>query len=194
MIMDESGEPAALLRLSGRRVTLASFGPDRVTDRYVAWLNDPEINAYSRRKGTITTTEDAERYLNSLRADEHVLAILMVDEHVGNVKFGPIDWQNACADISILVGERRVWGRGIGAEAVYLVSRHLLKTLGLNRVHADSFNPAFLRLVDKLGWRAEGVLRERVRLDDRFFDDTVVSLLAREFQVIDEFEPTSDIS
>lgn len=194
MITEESGEPAALLRLSGRRVTLASLGPHRVTDRYVAWMNDPEVNTYSRRKGTVTTTEDAVRYLNSLRADEHVLAILMGDEHVGNVKFGPIDWQNACADISILVGERKVWGLGIGAEAVYLVSQHLLKTLGLNRVHADSCNPAFLRLVEKLGWQVEGVLRERVRLDDRFFDDTVVSLLAREFRVIDAFEPTGDIS
>lgn len=132
--------------------------------------------------------------MNSLRADEHVLAILVGDEHVGNVKFGPIDWQNACADISILLGERKVWGQGIGAEAVYLVSRYLLKTLGLNRVHADSFNPAFLKLVDKLGWRIEGVLRERVRLDGRFFDDTVVSQLAREFRMIEAFEPSADAS
>jgi [ribosomal protein S5]-alanine N-acetyltransferase len=187
-------ESGALIRLPGRRVTLVPFGPDRVTDRYLAWLNDPEVNAYSRRKGTHISPEDADRYLSSLRADEHVLAILMGDEHVGNVKFGPIDWQNACADISILLGERKIWGQGIGAEAIYLVSRYLLKTLGLNRVHADSFNPAFLKLVVRLGWRIEGVLRERVRLDGRFFDDTVVSLLAREFQVIDAFEPTSDIS
>lgn len=176
-------------RLSGRRVTLVPFGPDRITDRYVAWLNDPEVNAYSRRKGMRTTAEDAGRYLDSLRVDEHVLAILMGDEHVGNVKFGPVDWQNACADISILIGERAAWGRGIGAEAIYLVSRHLLTEVGLNRVHADSFNPAFLKLVDKLGWRIEGVLRERVRLGERFFDDTVVSLLAREFRVVEAFEP-----
>ena len=187
--MKSEAARGALPRLVGRRVTLVPFGPDRITDRYVAWLNDPAVNAYSRRKGMRTTADDAGRYLASLRADEHVVAILTDDEHVGNVKFGPIDWQNACADISILVGERMVWGRGIGAEAVYLVSRHLLTDVGLNRVHADSCNPAFLKLVDKLGWRIEGVLRERVRLENRFFDDTVVSLLAREFRVIDAFEP-----
>lgn len=176
------------LRLVGRRVTLVPFGPDRITDRYVGWLNDPEVNAYSRRKGTKATAEDAGRYLASLKPDEHVLAILTDGEHVGNVKFGPIDRQNACADISILIGERAVWGQGIGAEAVYLVSRYLLKDLGLNRVHADSFNPAFLKLVEKLGWQVEGVLRERVRLEDGFFDDTVVSLLGREFRAIDAFE------
>lgn len=174
--------------LVGGRVTLVPFGPDHITERYVAWLNDPVVNAYSQRKGTRTTAEDARRYLTSLRTDEHVLAILVSGEHVGNVKFGPVDWQNACADISILIGEPKFWGQGIGAEAVYLVSRHLLKTVGLNRVHADSCNPAFLRLACKLGWRTEGVLRERMRLGDRFFDDTVVSLLAREFKVIEELE------
>lgn len=186
-VRNEAGRAAAP-RLIGRRVTLVPFGPDRITDRYVAWLNDPEVNAYSRRKGVHTTAADAGRYLSSLRDDEHVLAILVGGEHVGNVKYGPVDWQNACADISILVGERAIWGQGIGAETVYLVSRHLLTDVGLNRVHADSFNPAFLRLVDRLGWRIEGVLRERVRLGDHFFDDTVVSLLAREFRVIDAFE------
>ncbi|MDI1263960.1 MAG: GNAT family protein [bacterium] len=184
-----------MLRLAGRRVTLVPFGPDRITERHVAWLNDPEVNAYSRRKGARSTAEDASRYVSSLRADEHVLAILVGGEHVGNVKLGPIDGQNACAAISILVGERAVWGQGIGAEAIYyLVSRHLLTDVGLNRVHADSCNPAFLRLVDKLGWRVEGVLRERVRLQDRFLDDTVISLLAREFRVIDAFEPPKTIS
>lgn len=186
-VRNEAGKAAAS-RLLGRRVTLVPFGPDRITERYVAWLNDPEVNAYSRRKGAHTTAADAGRYLSSLRDDEHVLAILVGGEHVGNVKYGPVDWQNACADISILVGERAIWGQGIGAEAVYLVSRHLLTDIGLNRVHADSFNPAFLRLVDRLGWRIEGVLRERVRLGDLFFDDTMVSLLAREFRAIDAFE------
>lgn len=186
-VRNEAGRAAAP-RLLGRRVTLVPFGADRITDRYVAWLNDPEVNAYSRRKGVHTTAADASRYLSSLQDDEHVLAILVGDEHVGNVKYGPVDWRNACADISILVGDRAIWGQGIGAEAVYLVSRHLLTDVGLNRVHADSSNPAFLRLVDRLGWRIEGVLRERVRLGDRFFDDTVVSLLAREFRVIDAFE------
>lgn len=177
------------LRLVGRRVTLVPFEPGLITDRYVGWLNDPEVSAYSRRKGTKTTAEDAGRYLASLRPDEHVLAIRSGGDHVGNVKFGPIDRHNACADISILIGERTVWGQGIGAEAVYLVSRYLLKDLGLNRVHADSVNPAFLRLVNKLGWQVEGVLRERVRLGGRFFDDTIVSLLAREFRSIGAFEP-----
>lgn len=179
----------AVPHLSGRRVVLEPFTNRHLTERYLGWLNDPVVNAYSRRKDVRSSLDDARVYLESLRADEHVLAILTEAEgHVGNIKFGPIDWPNACADISILVGARAVWGQGVGAEAMYLVSRYLLQEIGLNRVHADSCNPAFLRLVAKLGWQVEGVLRERVRLGDTFHDDTVVSLLAPEFRAIPAFE------
>lgn len=181
--------PAIAPHLTGRRVRLEPFADRHLTERYLSWLNDPVVNAYSRRKHARSSVDDARAYLASLRDDEHVLAILTEAEgHVGNIKFGPVDWLNSCADISILIGVRAVWGQGVGAEAMYLVSRHLLVQVGLNRVHADSFNPAFLRLVTKLGWRVEGVLRERVRLGDTFHDDTVVSLLAREFKTIPAFE------
>ena len=181
-------------RLVGPRVTLVPFGLEHMTQRYVGWLNDPDVNAYSQRKGKRITLDDARSYMSSLRTGEIVLAILVGERHVGNVKFGPIDWQNSCADISILIGDREIWAQGIGAESVYLVSRHLLREVGLNRVHADSCNPAFLRLVAKLGWKTEGVLRERVQLENRFFDDTVVSLLAREFLMIDAFEAPASSS
>ncbi len=172
-------------RLVGRRVRLEPFEARHITDRYIGWLNDPVVNAYSRRLGKRTSTEDAHLYMSALRPDEHVLAIVTeADGHVGNVKYGPIDWRNACADISILIGDPSVWGRGIGAEAVHIVSRYLFKDLGLSRVHADSYNPAFLKMVAKLGWKVEGVLRERVRLGEDLVDDTVVSLLAREFKLI----------
>jgi [ribosomal protein S5]-alanine N-acetyltransferase len=177
-------------RLRGQHVRLRPFESGDLTDRYIGWLNDPIVNEYSRRRGVRTSREDAAQYMATLGAGEVVLAILVEPEgHVGNIKFGPIDWANSCADISIIIGEPKIWGHGIGTEAVYLTSKYLLRELGLNRVHADSCNPAFIRSVTKLGWKIEGVRRERVRLGQDFLDDTVVALLAREFKIIDEFEP-----
>jgi ribosomal-protein-alanine N-acetyltransferase len=173
-------------------VQLRPFESADLTERYLGWLNDPVVNAYSRRRNVRTSREEASEYMASLRPDEMVLAILIeAEDHVGNIKFGPIDWVNSCADISILIGEPKVWGRGIGAEAVYVTSKYLIGELGLNRVHADSCNPIFIRLVERLGWKIEGVLRERVRLGTEFLDDTLVALLAREFRTIEEFEVVS---
>ena len=178
--------------LRGRHVILAPFRIDDISERYLSWLNDPVVNAYSRRRQARKAADRASaiQYLANLEPDEVVLAVhTAADGHVGNVKYGPVDRDNLRADISILIGERPVWGQGLGAEAVYLVTRYLLETLGLHRVDAGSNNPAFLRMVEKLGWRVEGVLRERVRVGDTFRDHILVAQLSTEFRRRSEYEP-----
>lgn len=177
-------------RLVGRHVDLRPFDAGQIHDRYVAWLNDPSVNEYSRRAGgRRIDAAEARRYLEGLGRDEVVLAIHHREHgHVGNVKYGPVDRDNRRADISILVGEPAVWSRGVGAEAVYLVTRHLFEEVGLNRVDAGSSNPAFLRMVRKLGWTVEGVLRQRIRTAEGYRDHTLVAQLAEEFERRPEFE------
>jgi len=183
----------APLTLEGANIVLRELGPDDVTARYVGWLNDPVVNASSSRLGTTASEADCRDYLSSLAVDEVVLGISAPDAgHVGNVKFGPIDRRDSRADISILIGERNVWGRGIGREAVYLVTRHLFGEENLNRVDAGSGNPAFIRMVQGLGWQIEGVLRERVRIGDRLLDWTLVAQLRREFVELPQYRAVAD--
>lgn len=180
----------AIAALTGARLTLRPLGPKDVDEHYVRWLNDPMVNAYSRRSGAQTSSAEAKAYLAGLSTEERVLAIHHATlGHVGNVKYGPIDRANGRADISILIGEPMAWGRGIGTEAVYLVAHHLFLVEGLNRVEAGSGNPAFLHLVQKLGWSVEGVQRERVRIGERLLDWTLVAQLRREFTERPEFHP-----
>ncbi len=178
------------LAIKGRRVTLAPFEPEQITARYIAWLNDPDVNRYSRRHGKTTCEAEARAWLESLVDDERVLAVHVPGfGHVGNVKYGPVDWQGRRADISILIGERELWGQSVGAEAVYLVSRHLFETVGLERVDAGSYNPAFVRLVEKLGWTMHQVADDAIRVDGASFSYTLVSLSASQFSRLERFEP-----
>jgi len=181
--------PATMSVLSGRTIKLRQFEIADVTPRYIAWLNDKTVNAFSQRAGIHTTAEDARAYINSLGAGEMILAIEESElGHVGNIKFGPVDWANRRCDISILIGETECWGRGVGAQAVYLVTKHLFEEFALNRVDAGTGNPAFSRLVEKLDWRLEGVLKQRVKLQDQYVDWYLFALLKSEFKQRLEFE------
>jgi ribosomal-protein-alanine N-acetyltransferase len=176
--------------LRGRRLTMRPLAGDLVGERYVRWLNDPEVNRFSQRFGTTTTLEEAEAWLAGLGPTETVFAVLDPEcGHVGNVKVGPVDARNSRADISILIGEQSVWGKGIGTEAMYLAARYLFLDKGLNRVDAGSTNPGFIKAVRKLGWQVEGVLRQRVRIGDTFHDWTLLSQLRSEFAVRPDLEP-----
>lgn len=176
--------------LSGARLRLTPFTAEAITERYLGWLNDPEVNGWSRRRNMSAQTEATARaYLGALGPNENILAMQAATlGHIGNIKYGPVDSENQRCDIAILIGERDAWGMGYGAEAVYLVARHLFDDLGLNRIDAGSANPAFLRLTAKLGWKVEGVLRDRVRLDGKFHDWVIVAQLCREFHRLTQYE------
>lgn len=176
--------------IEGRHVRLVPFTAEMISHRYIGWLNDPEVNRYSRRRFVRSSEADAREFLAHLHPDEHVLAVMDREEnsHVGNIQFGPVNSFESRAEIRILIGERSRWGRGYGTESIYLVTRHLFETLGLHRVEANSCNPAFIRCVEKLGWKREGCLRERFPFEGKRLDYVQLGQLRREFARSESYE------
>jgi len=74
---------------------------------------------------------------------------------------------------------RSFWGRGYATEATGALVRHAFDELGLNRLQAHHMvrNPASGRVLEKAGFRREGVLRERVYRWGRFEDVVVYGIL-----------------
>lgn len=179
--------------LVGRSIVLRPFTVDQISDKYLAWLTDPAVNHFSRRRDMPPeTAANAIAYLQSRGPEERVFAIVHRDlGHVGNISYGPIDRTNQRSQVGIMIGEPNAWGIGIGTEAVYLITRHLFEDHNLHRVEAGSSNPAFTRLAEKLGWVVEGVERERARIGGKFFSETLVSQLHHEFVRRPELESIS---
>lgn len=76
------------------------------------------------------------------------------------------------------------WGQGIMTEALRAVLKHGFETMGLNRVQAiiDSENARSMKLVQRLGFKKEGVLRQRSYFNGQFRDDVCFSLLKEEWK------------
>ena len=77
------------------------------------------------------------------------------------------------------------WGRGIMTEALHAVLDYGFETMELNRVQViiDSENVRSLKLVRRLGFKKEGVLRQRSYFNGRFRDDVCFSLLKKEWKI-----------
>jgi [ribosomal protein S5]-alanine N-acetyltransferase len=71
---------------------------------------------------------------------------------------------------------------GIGAEAVLAMLQFCFGYLGIHRVQAfiHPDNAASRELVEKLGFRCEGRLRDNLRVGDEWRDDMLYALLATE--------------
>jgi ribosomal-protein-alanine N-acetyltransferase len=78
--------------------------------------------------------------------------------------------------------DRSVAGRGMGSLAVALVCDHAFGEVGLHRVEAD-IRPENLpsqRLVERLGFRREGLLRRYLDIDGDWRDHVSYALLAED--------------
>lgn len=85
------------------------------------------------------------------------------------------------AELGYWIG-KAYWGRGYCTEAGYAVLRYAFAELRLHRVHARhlSHNPASGRVMQKLGMRHEGQLRQHAKKWDEFFDVEIYGILRPE--------------
>jgi len=97
---------------------------------------------------------------------------------------GYYNWnKNACrAEIGYDLNPAH-WRQGIMMEALRAVLEYGFEKMTLNRIQAiiDSKNTRSKKLVLKLGFKKEGVLRERSYFNGQFRDDVCFSLLKKEW-------------
>lgn len=180
--------------ITGRRLVLRPLRAQDFSARYLAWLNDPVTNEFSQRRARPLADEDMTAYPDFYRNHPDkgfVLAMVHQDTglHLGNISLVNLEPVHRSGEIAILLGEKSHWGKGLGAEAIYLLTRHAFDYLNLHRVFAGSFNPAFIACVKKLGWQREGIFRERIWSAGSWHDQHWYAQLAEEFSPRPEFEP-----
>jgi len=75
------------------------------------------------------------------------------------------------------------WGQGIMTEALRAVLKHGFEKMELNRIQAiiDSKNTRSMKLVHRLDFKKEGVLRQNSYFNGQFLDDVCFSLLKKEW-------------
>ncbi len=94
-------------------------------------------------------------------ADTTALAIEVDDEVAGYIQYAEeLDPEYRHASIDLFLGPRH-HGRGLGAEALRTVIRHLLEDRGHHRLTIDpaAANEAAVRCYESVGFRRVGVMR-----------------------------------
>lgn len=142
-------------RLSIRPLTKA-------TVRQVAWLVDPEIVKYSEQRHEHHSLKNQLRYVESFATGKsHLWGIYIAStgDHIGNIS-AVHDIKNDVSEVGILIGEKRCWGLGMGAEAWKAVTFWLLDPLcgNVRKLEAGTMraNEAMMKILLKSGYEMEG--------------------------------------
>ena len=111
--------------LQGNRLILRQILPTELEEKYIDWMNDPELVQYMESRFHIYSRFDLEKYVNHINEDGSSImwGIYESDtlEYIGNIKLGSIDWNHRFGDIGLIIGERKSWGKGYATESILLV-------------------------------------------------------------------------
>lgn len=104
-------------------------------------------------------------------------------ELVGSIGVREIDRSHLQAELGFYVGVPW-WGNGYAAAAVRILLPFVFGPLGMNRVYAHHMvrNPASGRVLEKAGFRREGLLRQRVRKWGVYEDVVLLALLRSDWE------------
>lgn len=143
-------------------VRVVPFQPRHLTEQYVAWLNDPEVVRFSEQRHRTHTLETCRGYAESQWASSnYFLAVETADgsRHVGNIGV-LVDRPNRLADVSIVIGDRSVWGSGLATRAWCATLDALTGPLEFRKVIAGTMevNQPMLRLMERSGMRVEAIV------------------------------------
>lgn len=155
--------------LAGARVLLRPFTAGDISGTYLAWLRDPAVVRFSNQRFRVHTLESCQAYLASFTdSSNHFLAIcdLKTGTMLGTLTVY-CSVPHGTADIGIMIGERNVWGKGIGAEAFRLVLSALKASGAIRKVTAGTLavNQGMVRIMEKAGMRHEATRRAQELLD-----------------------------
>ncbi len=155
-------------RFRGAKVTLRLVTLEDCTERYVSWLQDPEVSRYLETRWSEQSLESVRAFVSATLASEHSDLFAIVENasgsHVGNIKVGPIQPRHGYADVSYFLGDRATWGRGLATEAIAIATFLAFERLGLHRVQAGLYegNAASGRALEKVGYTLEGRMRKQL--------------------------------
>ncbi len=169
--------------LSDGDISLQRFQPEDVSERYVGWLNDPDVMGQTESRNGGHTLESSRAYVAASLADDRCRLWRIMHEqagHVGNMRLSDIISFHRRADTAVIVGERTLWGANIASRAIRLAAKYAFDELGMLKLTAGMLatNTASIRAFEKAGYTVEARRPLHYRYGDIWVDGVFMGRLS----------------
>jgi RimJ/RimL family protein N-acetyltransferase len=153
---------------------------------YGDWAARPEVTYFwGIRAGKWNPASRDEHYREIAKDDRSINWSIQLDGRtVGFTGIDFIDWIRRQGESYIIVGDHRVWGRGVASEAVRLRTRFAFRELNLHRVYNLIVydNVGSRRANEKVGYREQGRMPGSFRRGTQRHDDWLGEILRSDWE------------
>lgn len=163
--------------LNCRSLTIKPISINEITNEYISWLNNKEVNQFLEVRHQNSTPESVIKYINYTRSIPgcEFFAIFMNEYvHIGNINLTSFNVNNyGYAQYGIMIGNENAQNLGLGGLASIMLVEYLLSFSEIRKIEcsAISLNEKSWKTIESLGFVREGILREHFVLADNNYAD-----------------------
>jgi ribosomal-protein-alanine N-acetyltransferase len=176
-------EPMFPVEMTGRRVTLRELTEDDAGEIHACVshplvanrvLDDSPPDVRTIREAIRTRLAGAA----GQRRTQYHLAVVIGGRLIGSASLAVVSAEHRRGELGYVI-HPDWWGRGIATEAAELLLQLGFQTLGLHRIEATTRpdNTASWRLMEKIGMRREGLMRDHMLMHGAWVDSLAYAIL-----------------
>ena len=173
--------------ITGKKIYFRGILPEDLP-QISRWMSDPEVTHFlfmGDRPANLKLIQ--EQYDRDQRAADEV-SIAVVDKKsdriIGWGGLYRINWISRTAEYRVFIGDKKYWNKGFGTEIARLLVGYGFDKLNLNKVwlgvnadHLGAFHS-----YKKAGFVQEGVLRQEIYRNGKYYDAVRMSILKKEYE------------
>ncbi len=160
--------PNRLDVIEGRSLIIKPISVEEVSERYVNWLNDPQVNQFLEVRHHKQNIVSVINYINFLRSKKgcELFAIFTKKEHlhIGNIAITDYNPNNQrYAVFGMIIGDIKAQELGLGGQAMALLIDYLFIDPLIIKIKCGVIaeNEKSWKTIEAIGFKRESVLRQR---------------------------------
>jgi len=166
---------------------LVRLRPPRSDDAaaMMSWFEDMEVTHFLGRRNPLNLAAQNE-WLDKVARDPD--SVLWTIEHqgraVGTTGIHEINWKYGRGTTGTVIGDKKVWRKGLARELMQLRARYAFTELPLRKLKAGYFdgNEASGRAQAAAGYKVVGRRREEVFVGGRWLDEILTEVLRSDWE------------
>lgn len=169
---------------------------DRIIERHVRFLRDPEVIRYLRIREA-SVEYQRKRLLRAVASSTQcAMAVLngtaeydtqsIGQRYIGMATLREVDMHDLTAHSGLMIGDKSVWGTGLGKEAKLLQLHYVFMVMKLRWVYSRTVRPNIdsLRMLESTGYVQQGIRPDSRRIKDDFHDELLFGVNMEQWRTV----------
>lgn len=97
--------------------------------------------------------------------------------YIGGCGIQNVNWLTRVATVGIMIGDEGYLGKGYGTDAMKVLMKFIFQDMNIRKIRLStfSFNVRAQKSYEKCGFKVEGILKDEVFKDGKYYDEIVMS-------------------